>query len=44
MDMKTIKPNSTKSDAGLQSKRIAGGILVFILTGLVGGIGTKKNL
>jgi len=38
MDMKTIKPNSTKSDAGLQSKRIAGGILVFILTGLVAGL------
>ena len=36
--MKTIKPNSTKSDAGLQSKRIAGGILVFILTGLVAGL------
>jgi len=38
MDMKTIKPNSTKSDAGLQSKRIAGGILVFILTGLGAGL------
>lgn len=36
--MKTIKPNSTKRDAGLHSKRIVWVILVFILTGLGAGL------